>query len=109
MVSHQGKAFRLGPKIVFVASEPTVEEWRKLMRVLYAHETRRPAQCTYLEFADQGLSSQWENAQPAWFKELAECGTGRMPRTQEEMCRLLEDEGGVENIAAQPRQIELAL
>lgn len=41
IVTHQGKAFRLGPKIVFIASEPTVEEWRKLIRVLYAHETRR--------------------------------------------------------------------
>ncbi len=109
MVSHQGKAFRLGPKIVFVASEPTVEEWRKLMRVLYAHETRRSAQCTYLEFVDEGLSSQSENAQTARFKELAECGTGRMPRTQEEMHRLLDLEGGIENIAAQPKQVELAL
>ena len=109
MVSHQGKAFRLGPKIVFIASEPTVEEWRKLMRVIYAHETRGSAQCTYLEFVDQGLSSKSENAQTARFKELAECGTGRMPRTQEEMRRLLDRQGGIENIAAQPQQTELAL
>lgn len=109
MVVHQGNAFRLGPEIVFIAAEPTVEEWRQLMRVLYALETRRPAHCTYLEFVDQGLSSQSENALTARFKELAECGTGRMPRTQEEMRRLLDHEGGIESIAAQPLQGELDL
>lgn len=109
MVLHQGKAFRLGPEVLFIASEPTVEEWRNLMRVLYVEESRKSAQGTYLEFVDRGLSSQSENARAARFKELAECGTGRMPRTQEEMRRMLNREGGVENIAAQPKQIELAL
>ena len=77
------------------------------MRVLYAHETRRSAPCTDLEFVDQGLSSQSENAQTARFKEPAECGTGRMPSTQEKMRLLIDRKGGIENIAAQPKPIEL--
>jgi hypothetical protein len=34
-VAYRGKVFRLGAKIIFVASDPTVEEWRQSARVLY--------------------------------------------------------------------------
>jgi hypothetical protein len=45
---------------------------------------------TYLEFLDQRLSPKSENERAAHFKELAECGSGSMPRTQAEMQRLLQ-------------------
>ncbi len=34
--AYQGQVFKLGRKVVFAASDPTIEEWRRLLRVLYA-------------------------------------------------------------------------
>jgi hypothetical protein len=86
----QGVVFKLGPRIVFEASDPTVAEWRHLFRVLYADGGLFASGVTYLEFLDQRLSPKSDNERPAHFKELAECGSGRMPRTQAEMRHLLE-------------------
>jgi hypothetical protein len=91
---YRGQVFRLGPKVVFVASDPTVDECRRQLRVMYADGGMFASRCTYLEFLDQRLSPNSENAQTARFKELAECGARLMPQTQEEMCRLLEKESG---------------
>lgn len=104
IVAHKGKSYRLGPKTVFVASDPTVEEWRHLSRVLYAYGGYFASGCTYTEFVDSRFDPDSLNGREARFKELAECGGRAMPRTQEEMRRLLAGE-----ITNQPQQIDFAL
>jgi len=88
--AYQGEVFKLGPKVVFEASDPSVEEWRRLFRVLYADGGMFAHGVTYLVFLDQRLSPKSENERTAHFKELAECGSGTMPRTQAEMRQLLD-------------------
>jgi hypothetical protein len=105
-VTHKGKTYRLGPKTVFVASDPTVEEWRHLCRVLYADGGYFASGCTYTEFVRNRFDPESVNGCEARFKELAECGERHMPCTQEEMCRLLVGESGAK---PQSQQIDLAL
>ncbi|MCI0541606.1 MAG: hypothetical protein L0Z50_40930 [Verrucomicrobiales bacterium] len=88
--AYQGQVFKLGRKVVFEASDPSIGEWRRLLRVLYADGGMFAHGVTYFEFLDQRLSPKSENEKAAHFKELAECGCGSMPRTQTEMRRLLE-------------------
>ncbi len=102
-VTHKGKTYRLGPKTVFVASDPTIEEWRHLCRVFYADGGYFASGCTYTEFVDR-FDPDSVNGREARFKELAECGAQPMPRTQEEMRRLLAGEA-----IQQPQQIDFAL
>ena len=99
--AYKGNAFKLGPKVVFEASDPTVEEWRHLFRVLYADGGMFAHGVSYLEFLDQRLSPKSENKRAAHFKELAECGSGSMPRTQAEMRQLLEGEEAAVRTTAQ--------
>jgi len=103
-VTHQGKSFRLGPKTIFVSTDPTVQEWRHLCRVLYADGGYFASGCTYTEFVGNRFDPDSANGREARFKELAECGSQPMPRTQEEMRRLLAGE-----VIHQPQQIDLAL
>jgi hypothetical protein len=103
-VTHRGKAFRLGPKTNFVATDPTVDEWRHLCRVFFADGGYFATGCTYTEFVDGRFNPDSTNGREARFKELAECGAKAMPRTQEEMRRLLAGE-----VISQPQQIALAL
>jgi hypothetical protein len=105
-VNHKGKTFRLGAKTVFAASDPTVEEWRHVCRILYADGGYFASGCTYTEFVGNRFDPESVNGREARFKELAECGGRAMPRTQEEMRRLLAIGSGVEE---QPQQIDLAL
>jgi hypothetical protein len=105
-VASRGKVFRLGAKVIFVASDPTVEEWRQSARVLYAEGGYFAADCTYTEFIGNRFNPESENGRAARFKELAECGARAMPRTQAEMLRLLAQETGLTN---QPHQIDFAL
>jgi hypothetical protein len=102
--AYKGQVFRLGPKVDFIASDPSIEEWRHLIRVLYADGGMFASRCAYLEFLDQRFSPKSPNGQTARFKELAECGAGTMPRTQEEMCQLLEGEPG-----EKPQQMDFSL
>ena len=104
IVAHKGKSYRLGPKNIFAASDPTVEEWRHLSRVLYADGGCFASGCTYTEFVDSRFDPDSLNGREARFKELAECGGRAMPRTQEEMCRLLAGE-----VVSRPQQFDLAL
>jgi hypothetical protein len=103
-VMHKGTAFRLGAKTVFVASDPSLEEWRRLCRVLYADGGYFASGCTYTEFVANRFDPDSANGREAQFKELAECGARAMPRTQEEMRRLLDGE-----IIMQPQQIDFVL
>jgi hypothetical protein len=105
-IAYRGKVFRLGAKVIFVASDPTVEEWRQSARVLYADGGMFATHCTYTEFIGNRFDPQSENGRAAQFKELAECGARAMPRTQEEMRHLLAQETGLTN---QPQQIDFAL
>ena len=105
-VTCKGKTFRLGAKVVFIASDPTIEEWRQLMRVLYADGGMFAKDCTYTEFIGNTFSAKSENGDVARFKELAECGACAMPRTQEEMRHLLERKTCLVN---QPQQIDFTL
>jgi hypothetical protein len=105
-VAYRSKVFRLGAKIIFVASDPTVEEWRQSARVLYGEGGMFAADCTYAEFIGNRFDPKSENGRAARLKELAECGARPMPRTQDEMLRLLAQETGSIN---QPQQIDFAL
>ena len=105
-VTCKGKTFRLGAKVMFISTDPTIEEWRQLMRVLYADGGMFAADCTYTEFVGNKFDPTSENGNTARFKELAECGARPMPRTQEEMRRLLEREIDMAN---QPLQIDFVL
>jgi hypothetical protein len=91
--AYQDKVFKLGPKVIFEASDPTVDEWRRLFRVLYADGGMFAHGVTYIEFLDQRLLPKSENERAAHFKELAECGSRTMPRTQAEMRQLLAGDG----------------
>ena len=107
--AYRGEVFRLGPKVVFKTSDPTVEEWRRLLRVHYADGGMFAARCTYLEFLGQRFAPNSENEESARQKEFAECALRGMPQTQAEMCRLLENEADYENAAMRPKQSDLAL
>jgi hypothetical protein len=105
-VNHKGNKYRMGAKVLFVASDLTLEEWRHYIRVLYADGGYFASGCTYTEFIGNRFDPQSENGRAARFKELAECGARAMPRTQEEMRRLLAGESAPEN---QPQQIDFVL
>jgi len=105
-VAYRGNVFRLGAKAIFVASDPTVDEWRQSARVLYAEGGYFAAHCTYTEFIGNRFDPSSENGRAARFKELAECGARAMPRTQAEMLHLLAQETGLTH---QPQQIDFAL
>lgn len=106
LVSYKGKQFRLGAKMFFIASDPTIDEWCHLCRVLYADGGYFASDCTYSEFMGNRFDPQSENGRDARLKELAECGACPMPRTQEEMRLLLANKTSPEN---QSQQIDLPL
>src|SRR5213076_2853885 len=71
--AYRSEVFRLGPKVVFKASDPTVEEWRRLLRVHYADGGMFTARFTYVEFLGQRFAPKSENEQSARQTELADC------------------------------------
>jgi hypothetical protein len=89
-VAYRSQVFRFGPKVIFKASDPTVEEWSKLFRVLYADGGMFAHGVTYFEFLEQRVSPKSENERAARLKELAQCGSGLTPRAQPEIQRPLE-------------------
>jgi len=101
--------FRLGPKVVFKATDPTVEEWAQLFRALYADGGMFAARLTYLDFLNQRFSPNSDNEQTARHAELAAFGEGSMPRTQQEMRRLLELGTTTAGAGGQPKQIDFML
>ena len=107
--AYRGEVFRLGPKVVFKTSDPTVEEWRRLLRVHYADGGMFAARCTYLEFFGQWFAPNSENEESARQKEFAKCGLREMPRNQAEMRRLLESGGDPAHATTRPKQTDIAL
>ncbi len=89
---HRGQVFRLGARVVFAASSPTLVESRHLLRVMYADGGWFASGCTYTEFLANRFDPRSENGRAARFQELVECGAKLMPRTQEEMRVLLSGE-----------------
>jgi hypothetical protein len=108
-VAYRSQVFRLGPKVAFKASDPTVEEWRTLFRVLYADGGMFAARRTYLEFLDQTFSPKSDNEQAARLNELAEWRARPTRGTQDEMRRFLEREANPAGVGGDPKQIDLAL
>lgn len=65
-VRYQGKTFRLGPKVIFASTDPTVEEWRHLFRVLYADGGYFARQDCYGDFlAEDSRNPQTPNGEIA--------------------------------------------
>ena len=90
--TYRGEVFKLGPKVVFEASDPTVDEWRQLFRVLYAdggdvrarrHLSRIPRPTALAQVGER-------TRRP--FQGTGRVRFGAMPRTQAEMRQLLEGE-----------------
>ncbi len=75
---------RLGPAVTFVASDPTVNEWRGLLRVLYADGGMFAAGKTYAQLLGEWMEAghATSNEQEALRLELA---AGDPPNTQDEM------------------------
>ena len=96
---HQGLRFKLGRKVVFVADDPGVEEWRRFLRVLYADGGMFTHGVNYLEFLTQRLSPVSVNERAAHELERAEFSPRLTPLTKLEMQRLL-DTGDAPSVAA---------
>lgn len=90
--AHQGQVFKLGRKVVFEASDPTIEEWRRLFRVLFADGGMFAHGINYREFLEQRVSPKSTNESQAHSQELAQVATGFNPQAQAEMRRLLDGE-----------------
>jgi hypothetical protein len=84
-VTHKGKSFRLGAMVVFVSSEPTIEECRRLLRTMFADGGYFASGCEYPEFLADRCHPDSENAHAATAQELADCESGALPRTKDAM------------------------
>jgi hypothetical protein len=104
--AYRGNVFRLGVKVLFVSSDPTIDEWRHLLRVIYADGGYFVAGSEYGDFLVNRFDPGSPNGRAARLKEIAEGAAKTMPRTQEEMRRLLALEIKLTN---QPQQIDFAL
>lgn len=106
--AYQGAVFKLGPKVVFESSDPTVEEWRGLFRVLFADGGMFAHGVTYREFLEQRLSPKSQNEQHAQAKELADLANAFNPRTQAEMRQFLDAACG-NSRATETQQMDFGL
>jgi hypothetical protein len=87
----RGEVFRLGPKVVFVATDAKVEEWRQMFRTMYADGGWFARHSTYGLFLNEDSRlTLSENARAALALEL----TGDLlGHSKQEMQRLLDDAG----------------
>ena len=79
--SYEGRAvtvnresFRLGPKIVFKSSEPSIAEWRSHLKILYADGGLFAAKPTYAGFLDSLTPTGSINQSEAVVLEKSEFG-----------------------------------
>ncbi len=101
----QGKAFKLGPKAVFLATDATVDEWRLLFRAMYADGGWFARQASYGLFLDEDHPMcKSENACAALTLELADAV---LDFSKEEMKRLLD--GQTVSEPSEKSQLDLAL
>lgn len=80
-----GKRFRLGKKVLFTASDPTVDEWTRLLRILYADGGMFAHGVTYAEFLSERHPPRSPNERVAHAAELGLCESSHMPETQDAM------------------------
>ncbi len=100
----RSEVFKLGPKIVFVATDATVEEWRRLFRAMYADGGWFARHASYGLFLNEdSRESKTENAREALRLELA---GDLLPRTKAEMRQLLD---GQQPSELTTRQLDLTL
>jgi len=90
----RGEVFKLGPKVVFVATDASVEEWRQLFRVMYADGGWFARHSNYGLFLNEDSRLPLsENALSALRLEL----TGDLlAYSKQEMQRFLDDTGDSE-------------
>ena len=104
---YKGQTFRLGAKTLFVASDPNIDEWRRLLRSLFADGGYFASGCDYPEFLTERCTPESEHGRVANAQELADCVAGRLPRTKEAMLEWLDD--GVKSISLPDLQLGLNL
>jgi hypothetical protein len=90
---YQSRKYKLGAKVVFAATDATVEEWRRLFRVQYADGGWFARQATYgLFLAEDRCTPKSENADEALRSELAGDILGH---SKEEMGQFLDETSAV--------------
>jgi hypothetical protein len=99
----RGEVFKLGPKVVFVAADATVQEWRQMFRTMYADGGSFARHSTYGLFLNEDSRLPLsENARPALSLELS---GDLLAHSKQEMQHLLDDAGASE----QSEKLQLAL
>lgn len=101
---YHGRKYKLGPQVVFTATDATVDEWRRLFRVLYADGGWFARQANYGSFLiEDRCGSKSENAGEAM--RIERVGHLRN-HSKHEMRQLLD-----EPLAVQPavQQLDLIL
>ena len=101
----RGEVFKLGPKVVFIATDASVEEWRQMFRVMYADGGWFARHSNYRLFLNEDSRLPLtENALSALRLEL----TGDLlAQSKQEMQRFLDDTGVSES--SEKLQLALAL
>lgn len=104
---HQGRKYKLGPKVVFVATDASVNEWRRLFRVQYADGGWFARQATYgLFLIEDHCACKSENASEAMRIEL----TGDLrDHSKKEMRRLLDERPAVQSAESAVQRFDLVL
>jgi hypothetical protein len=105
--TYKGEPFRLGAEIVFVSSDPTIEEWRRLLRSLFADGGYFAADCTYPQFLTGRCKPESVNGRAANAKELADYESGALPLIKDEMCEWLD--AGARALRSPIQQLALSL
>jgi hypothetical protein len=89
---YKGKVFRLGPKTLFTSTDPTLNEWTRMFRVMFADGGMFTHGVTYAEFLMERLPPKTPNERLAHAAELALCQSTRMPETKDETQRFLDED-----------------
>lgn len=105
----KGKTYRLGPKVVFEANDPSVSEWIQLYRVLFAEGGMFASGITYARFLKERVKPESQNEREAQAVEIARCLREFTPNSQEEMCRSLDSDSPHETELYRPQQLDLLL
>jgi hypothetical protein len=89
-VMYKGKPYRLGPRVHFSASDPSVAEWQRLLRCMFADGGMFALGCAYPEFLTGRIAPESAHSQTAVVRELAACESGELPREKNAMLSWLD-------------------
>ena len=106
--TYRGSKWRLGPKVIFESTDPTVPDWIWLFRVLYADGGFFAHGVSYAEFLGTRVHPESPNERAAHTAETDLCETTSMPLTQCEMAQFLIDTNSTSIRTVKP-QLELSL